>query len=125
MISLLELMRRLDMCMEVENKLYVATNCSFLYHHRVILPTIIKKFSTSPAILDKADQLLDAIMDCSSPLKSAKHLSGDETLVDGLQEEIQEHLKDHVLEKLCKEVETELRLSTHSHLKLDDRNPYR
>ncbi|KAF4800311.1 WASH complex subunit 4 [Turdus rufiventris] len=31
----------------------------------------------------------------------------------------------HLLDKLCKEIEKDLRLSVHTHLKLDDRNPFR
>lgn len=30
-----------------------------------------------------------------------------------------------MLDKLCKEIEKDLRLSVHTHLKLDDRNPFR
>ncbi|KAG0442674.1 hypothetical protein HPB47_015638 [Ixodes persulcatus] len=33
--------------------------------------------------------------------------------------------KEHILDKLCKDIETDLRLQTHSHLQLDDRNPFR
>uniref|UniRef100_A0A8B9JBR0 WASH complex subunit 4 n=1 Tax=Astyanax mexicanus TaxID=7994 RepID=A0A8B9JBR0_ASTMX len=31
----------------------------------------------------------------------------------------------HLLDKLCKEIEKDLRLSVHTHLKLDDRNPFK
>lgn len=35
------------------------------------------------------------------------------------------HLPQHLLDKLCKEIEKDLRLSVHTHLKLDDRNPFK
>ena len=35
------------------------------------------------------------------------------------------HMKTRVLEPLCQEVEKDLRLSTHLHLQLDDRNPFK
>jgi len=31
----------------------------------------------------------------------------------------------HLLDKLCKDIEKDLRLSVHTHLKLDDRNPFK
>lgn len=31
----------------------------------------------------------------------------------------------HLLDRLCREIEKDLRLSVHTHLKLDDRNPFR
>lgn len=34
-------------------------------------------------------------------------------------------LLQHLLDKLCKEIEKDLRLSVHTHLKLDDRNPFK
>lgn len=34
-------------------------------------------------------------------------------------------LSQHLLDKLCKEIEKDLRLSVHTHLKLDDRNPFK
>lgn len=33
--------------------------------------------------------------------------------------------EQHLLDKLCKEIEKDLRLSVHTHLKLDDRNPFK
>lgn len=34
-------------------------------------------------------------------------------------------VEQHLLDKLCKEIEKDLRLSVHTHLKLDDRNPFK
>ena len=33
--------------------------------------------------------------------------------------------EQHLLDKLCKDIEKDLRLSVHTHLKLDDRNPFK
>ena len=35
------------------------------------------------------------------------------------------HMKKCVLDPLCQEVEKDLRLSSHLHLQLDDRNPFK
>ena len=40
-------------------------------------------------------------------------------------EEVEGYLKDKVLDPLCRAVEEDLRLSSHLHLQLDDRNPYK
>ena len=39
--------------------------------------------------------------------------------------EVEGYLKDKVLDPLCRAVEEDLRLSSHLHLQLDDRNPYK
>lgn len=38
------LLRRLDLACEVQNRVKEATNCSLLYHHRVVLPTYFDNY---------------------------------------------------------------------------------
>ena len=41
------------------------------------------------------------------------------------EDEVKQMVKENLLDPICQHVETDLRLSIHSHLQLDDRNPFR
>ncbi|KAG7168658.1 WASH complex subunit 4-like [Homarus americanus] len=101
--SLLVLLRRLDLACEVQSRVKEATNCSILYHHRFMLA---------------------AVQDCAIQLEKCCHLDSADQLLSQFKDEVYLHIKECVLDKTCQAVETELRLSTHSHLQLDNRNPF-
>nr|XP_006817005.1 PREDICTED: WASH complex subunit 7-like [Saccoglossus kowalevskii] len=105
--------------------LHLACDCSFLYWHRVIFPIYL---------MDKYENSLDAyrihymfasLADCVPPMWQVKHLPSPQTLLEVYNKEILSHLKEHLLDRLCRDVETDLRLSIHTHLQLDDRNPFK
>ncbi|XP_042890150.1 WASH complex subunit 4-like [Penaeus japonicus] len=122
--SLLVLLRRLDLACEVQNRVKEATNCSLIYHHRVILPTYFDNYFQNFENVHRIHFMFAAIRDCEGPLKKCVHLATQSQLLEQFKEEVYNYFKDCVLDKVCQTVETELRLSTHSHLQLDSRNPY-
>ncbi|XP_068215030.1 WASH complex subunit 4 [Palaemon carinicauda] len=122
--TLLILLRRLDLACEVQSRVKDATNCSLLYHHRVILPAYFENFIQSSDHVHQIHFMMAAIQDCSYPLLKCLHHSESDYLLKQFRKEVYGHFKEIVLDKLCQAVETELRLSTHSHLQLDNRNPY-
>ena len=63
-----------------------------------------------------------ALQGCCQPLSKVKHLE-EGKLQARFEEEILGYFRQRVLEPLCRDIETELRLQAHSHLKLDDDNP--
>ncbi|KAF3814503.1 hypothetical protein GH733_017661 [Mirounga leonina] len=69
--------------------------------------------------------MFSALRDCVPAMMHARHLESYEILLDCYDKEIMEILNEHLLDKLCKEIEKDLRLSVHTHLKLDDRNPFK
>ncbi|EGV93842.1 UPF0681 protein KIAA1033 [Cricetulus griseus] len=69
--------------------------------------------------------MFSALRDCVPAMMHSRHLESYELLLDCYDKEIMEILNEHLLDKLCKEIEKDLRLSVHTHLKLDDRNPFR
>ncbi|KAI1239222.1 hypothetical protein IHE44_0012336 [Lamprotornis superbus] len=76
--------------------------------------------------LDLISELTEsALRDCVPAMMHARHLESYEVLLECYDKEIMEVLNEHLLDKLCKEIEKDLRLSVHTHLKLDDRNPFR
>ena len=66
-----------------------------------------------------------SLRDCVPLIKWSRHLESPQDLLTMFDEEVEGYLKDKVLDPLCRAVEEDLRLSSHLHLQLDDRNPYK
>ncbi|XP_042239906.1 WASH complex subunit 4-like, partial [Homarus americanus] len=122
--SLLVLLRRLDLACEVQSRVKEATNCSILYHHRVIFPAYLNQYFQSFDHVHHIHFMLAAVQDCAIQLEKCCHLDSADQLLSQFKDEVYLHIKECVLDKTCQAVETELRLSTHSHLQLDNRNPF-
>ncbi|KAI1883407.1 hypothetical protein AGOR_G00231120 [Albula goreensis] len=63
--------------------------------------------------------------DCVPTMLHARHLESCDQLLESYDNETMQVFNEHLLDKLCKEIEKDLRLSVHTHLKLDDRNPFK
>lgn len=63
--------------------------------------------------------------DCTWSIKKVKHLESPEPVESAFICQIEEDLERHILAPLCQNLETDLRLEAHSHLQLDDRNPFK
>lgn len=122
--SLLVGLRRLDLACELQARVRKATSCCILYHHTVILPTYLTNYQHTLENLHRIHFMLAAIQDCATLLEGCCHLARPEELVARFRKEVYGYIKELVLDKACQEVETELRISTHSHLQLDSRNPF-
>lgn len=66
-----------------------------------------------------------SLRDCVPLIKWSRHLESPQDLLTTFDQEVEGYLKDKVLDPLCRAVEEDLRLSSHLHLQLDDRNPYK
>jgi WASH complex subunit 7 len=66
-----------------------------------------------------------ALQDCAVVMERTKHNASPQVLKDAFDKEICGYLNEQVLQPLCRDIETNLRLHVHSHLQLDDRNPFR
>jgi len=97
---------------------------SHLYWHRSILPTYFANLHTESLDVTDLQFMMSSLEDCAPYLKSAVHLENSTTLYKSYRDETIEIFKENFLEKLFKNVENDLRLSVHTHLKLDDRNPF-
>ena len=73
--------------------------------------------------------LVGAFQNFANILHHAKHLPGKSSveLLEMVQDAVTSPLEQDIIAPLCKEIETELRLSVHQQagLQLDDRNPFR
>ena len=86
--------------------------------------------------------IFTCLSDCVPIMKCSKHLEAPDVLLSVFEQEMDNYLTkvsvncvrsqctgylhvQEILDKLCKEIETDLRFSSHLHLQLDDRNPFK
>ncbi|XP_014677471.1 PREDICTED: WASH complex subunit 7-like [Priapulus caudatus] len=108
-----------------EGTLAEATDCSFLYWHRVVFPIYLQDVFEGASDSRRIHYMFGALRDCVAPLKQTCHLESPHLLTEAFEKEMMANVKEHLLAPMCREVETDLRLHIHSHLQLDDRNPYK
>ena len=66
--------------------------------------------------------MLYALKDCVVTMQ--RDANGSGALESAFEKEVTSALEKHILRPLCHDIETSLRLSVHSHLQLDERNPF-
>nr|CAD7454963.1 unnamed protein product [Timema tahoe] len=81
------------------------------------------ELSALNSLLYKLDMI--ALHDCLLAIDRSKHSLSTDVLKECFKNEIFIYFEKQVLKPVCQEVETNLRLHVHSHLQLDDRNPFR
>ncbi|CAI9722200.1 Hypothetical predicted protein [Octopus vulgaris] len=123
--SLTELLKKLEIITKLWESLRCATDCSFMYWHRHIFPIYLSDMLDNPSDAHGLHYMFGALRDCVMPMDYVRHLETSQHLKDIFAKEIRINLKEHLMEPLCLAIETDLRLHIHSHLQLDDRNPYK
>ncbi|XP_069766077.1 WASH complex subunit 4 isoform X3 [Narcine bancroftii] len=118
-------LKKLDLISELRERIQVLCNCSFLYWHRTIFPIYLDDIYDSAVDSARIHYMFSALRDCVPPMMYVRHLESTHMLLECFDKETTDVLNEHLLDKLCKEIEKDLRLSVHTHLKLDDRNPFR
>ncbi|XP_014635938.1 PREDICTED: WASH complex subunit 7 isoform X2 [Ceratotherium simum simum] len=118
-------MKKLDLISELRERVQTQCDCRFLYWHRAVFPIYLDDVYENAVDAARLHYMFSALRDCVPAMMHARHLESYEILLDCYDKEIMEILNEHLLDKLCKEIEKDLRLSVHTHLKLDDRNPFK
>ena len=117
--------KRLKMLSNIRQRMENACDTGFLYWHRVILSPYfghIYDVKTDPHRLHYTFYALKDVLACLTDLK---HLTNPSALKTQFEDEIWKYTNDKILNPLCHDLETDLRLHVHSHLKLDDQNPFK
>lgn len=122
-VMFVNILKRIEVVTEYRIKVKVACDTSFLYWHRSIAPVFFSHVFNNPTLAPSLQYFFAGLSDCSKPLLLMRHLCSDTDNLSMLKNEIKEHFEKEVVAPLCNEIETDLRLSTHAHLQLDDRNP--
>ncbi|XP_040493346.1 WASH complex subunit 4 isoform X2 [Ursus maritimus] len=118
-------MKKLDLISELRERVQTQCDCCFLYWHRAVFPIYLDDVYENAVDAARLHYMFSALRDCVPAMMHARHLESYEILLDCYDKEVMEILNEHLLDKLCKEIEKDLRLSVHTHLKLDDRNPFK
>lgn len=125
LLPLQVVMKKLDLISELRERVQTQCDCCFLYWHRAVFPIYLDDVYENAVDAARLHYMFSALRDCVPAMMHARHLESYEMLLDCYDKEIMEILNEHLLDKLCKEIEKDLRLSVHTHLKLDDRNPFK
>ncbi|XP_071278772.1 WASH complex subunit 4 [Agelaius tricolor] len=125
LIPLQLVLKKLDLISELTERVRAQCDCCFLYWHRAVFPIYLDDVYENAVDSARLHYMFSALRDCVPAMMYARHLESYEVLLECYDKEIMEVLNEHLLDKLCKEIEKDLRLSVHTHLKLDDRNPFR
>ncbi|XP_045443526.1 WASH complex subunit 4 isoform X7 [Pipistrellus kuhlii] len=118
-------LKKLDLISELRERVQAQCDCCFLYWHRAVFPIYLDDVYENAVDAARLHYMFSALRDCVPAMMHSRHLESYEILLDCYDKEIMEILNEHLLDKLCKEIEKDLRLSVHTHLKLDDRNPFK
>ncbi|KAG8138232.1 hypothetical protein E2320_004147 [Naja naja] len=118
LLPLQVVMKKLALISELRERVQAQCDCCFLYWHRTIFPIYLDD------VYENA-YMFRALRDCVPAMLHSRHLDSFEILLESYDREIMDVFNKHLLDKLCKEIEKDLRLSVHTHLKLDDRNPFK
>lgn len=115
-----ELLTRLDLLVDFGRIVLRLCDCTFLYSHRTIIDAYFDSLLDDTAA--RPEPFFEAINDAEIILNESRH-AAPEMVFEKYCKEIFSEFEKRFLSKLCEAVETDLRLSIHSHLQLEDRTP--
>ncbi|KAI4825620.1 hypothetical protein KUCAC02_021300 [Chaenocephalus aceratus] len=118
-------LKKLDLISELSERVKLQCDCSFLYWHRAVFPIYLDDVYDNAVDAARIHYMFSALRDSVPSMLHAKHMESCDQLLESYDKEIMDVFNEHLLDKLCKEIEKDLRLSVHTHLKLDDRNPFK
>uniref|UniRef100_A0A672GP26 WASH complex subunit 4 n=1 Tax=Salarias fasciatus TaxID=181472 RepID=A0A672GP26_SALFA len=118
-------LKKLDLISELSERVKLQCDCSFLYWHRAVFPIYLDDVYDNAVDAARIHYMFSALRDSVPCMLHTKHMESCDQLLESYDKEIMDVFNEHLLDKLCKEIEKDLRLSVHTHLKLDDRNPFK
>ncbi|XP_022808632.1 WASH complex subunit 4-like [Stylophora pistillata] len=125
MASLTSVMKRINLVSDLRARVRKACDCGFLHWHRVVFPTYFTDLYESATDVHRIHYMISALGDCVPVLQRVKHEPTPQVMLEVFEKEIGDTLHENLLQPLCRDIETDLRLHIHQHLQLDDRNPFK
>jgi len=119
------MLKKLDILLDLQLHIRKSCDCSFLYWHRVILPVYLTDLFENANDVCRLNYIFGALRDCAPQLHLCGHEESTNNTIEAFDKETMATLKEYLLHPLCNAIETDLRLSIHRHLQLDDRNPFK
>ncbi|CAL8084419.1 unnamed protein product [Orchesella dallaii] len=116
---------RIDQLVNLERSVEHYCNGSLVYFHRIILSTYFSSLYANPQDSSKLPLIFLIIRDCLALLRGSPHSEHVERV---FMADIESYLKTQFIERLCQDVETDLRILSHTHLQaqtVDSVSPFR
>lgn len=117
-LKLKKCLDNLDLVVELHEQMCEACDYSVLLHHQSMIPAYFASTANENVNVKHLVHLLGAY-------NSAILNVGRSDLTEARVREMRASLRENILEPICREIETSLRLHVHSHLKLDSTNPFK
>eukprot|EP00004_Rigifila_ramosa_P020162 TRINITY_DN521_c1_g2_i4.p1 TRINITY_DN521_c1_g2~~TRINITY_DN521_c1_g2_i4.p1 ORF type:complete len:1097 (+),score=319.76 TRINITY_DN521_c1_g2_i4:490-3291(+) len=116
-------LRKLDLISELVETIHRASDCTFMYWARDLLPAYFQHVYNNPDELYKLQYLFSAVQDAAPILSGAPQQAHPRELIDLYKKEVHDAFWTEIVRPLCRAIEVDLRLHIHSHLKIAERNP--
>ncbi|KAL6052161.1 WASH complex subunit 4 [Balamuthia mandrillaris] len=116
--------KQLELLCHLSEKIREACECNFIYWSRNMIPLHFKDIYENPEHAHKLHYLFAALQDVVPLFRRAVFKPYQELLDEYKQATIND-LKEEILDRLCRDIETDLRLHIHSHLNVSERDPWK
>lgn len=110
---------RLGQLINLERNVERYCDGSQVFFHRVILSTYFSSLYDNPSESSKLPQIFLIIRDCLKFLRKSGRINEESLRNSVFLREVESYLKHQYVDKLCQDVETDLRLLSHLHLQVD------
>jgi WASH complex subunit 7 len=114
-------LERVSLLVGMAQRVQDVSNGSWIFWHRIVLPTYFSTLLKEEVEATKLPLLALVLQDCTSLL--AKNSPHREQALRSLVAETQGYLKYSLVDKMCQDIETDLRLLAHSHLQVQSGEP--
>eukprot|EP01063_Lacrimia_lanifica_P036975 TRINITY_DN7468_c0_g2_i1.p1 TRINITY_DN7468_c0_g2~~TRINITY_DN7468_c0_g2_i1.p1 ORF type:complete len:1229 (+),score=555.07 TRINITY_DN7468_c0_g2_i1:65-3688(+) len=107
-------LRKLELVSTWQASLQEACDCSYLYWQRIIIPVYFKNVYNNPTKAGTFPFMFAALHDPCHVLLCAHHTKDKRELFNAYRKEVSAAFLEEIVQPLSREIETTLRLSTHS-----------
>jgi len=117
-------MHKLEGLVLLSQRIKQACECTFLYWNRNMILIHLKDIYLTPEHAHKLHYLFAALPDILPVFRHAV-FKEQSALSSSLGNEIYDSFQQNLLDRLCRDIETDLRLHIHSHLAVTERDPWK
>lgn len=122
--KVLLLLDKLDSIIDINSKMNVFCDCSFIYWHKSVIQIYLQNVFDMKKDMTRLKFIIEALNDCDKNIQNNSNCLSNSSHVDMFHGEINKYFNDGILVPLSQQVETNLRLHVHSHLQLNSMNPF-
>jgi len=116
-----DMMRKLEMFSFIETRIRQACDCSYLYwHFNILMPIYLTDLYENAYTPNKLQFIILAVRDCLDKFALSRHQLDYTMLTEKYLRDLVRILDKNFLQRICRDIETDLRLSIHLDLKSDE-----